>query len=145
MQKLSFSDNQYWSNFIFYATIKVSMNWPLLLSYKGLSWSWSYGSWINNCLCNPCILPLTLSLRIPLMARCGNSVVFSGYSGFPTNKTDWHDITEILLKVALNTIILTLGSYKLAYQFTYKNVSNLYTSTDVTGIIAVVSHHLIEN
>jgi hypothetical protein len=24
-----------------------------------------------------------------------------------TNKTDWHDITEILLKVALNTIILT--------------------------------------
>jgi hypothetical protein len=25
-----------------------------------------------------------------------------------TNKTDWHDITEILLKVALNTIILTI-------------------------------------
>jgi hypothetical protein len=25
-----------------------------------------------------------------------------------TNKTDCHDITEILLKVALNTIILTL-------------------------------------
>jgi hypothetical protein len=24
-----------------------------------------------------------------------------------TNKTDWHDITEILLKVALNTITLT--------------------------------------
>jgi hypothetical protein len=26
----------------------------------------------------------------------------------PTNKTDHHDITEILLKVALNTITLTL-------------------------------------
>jgi hypothetical protein len=31
-------------------------------------------------------------------------VVFIRYSGFPTNKTDHHDITEILLKVALITI-----------------------------------------
>jgi hypothetical protein len=30
-------------------------------------------------------------------------VVFSGYAGFTINKTDCHDITEILLKVALNT------------------------------------------
>ncbi len=36
---------------------------------------------------------------------CKRSVVFS------TNKTDRHDITEILLKVALNTIILTLFPY----------------------------------
>jgi len=35
-------------------------------------------------------------------------VVFSRYSRFPPNKTDRHDITEILLKVALNTITLTL-------------------------------------
>ena len=35
---------------------------------------------------------------------CGRSVVFSGFS---TNKTDRDDITEILLKVALNTIDLT--------------------------------------
>jgi len=40
-------------------------------------------------------------------------MVFSGYSGFSTNKTYCHDITEILLKVALNTIILTLSSLKL--------------------------------
>jgi hypothetical protein len=32
---------------------------------------------------------------------CDKLVVFSGSS---TNKTDLHDITEILLKVALNTI-----------------------------------------
>jgi len=38
----------------------------------------------------------------------GRSVVFSWYSGYPTNKTDRHDITEIMLKVALNTIILIL-------------------------------------
>jgi len=31
-------------------------------------------------------------------------VVFSGYSVSSTNKTDHHDITEILLKVTCNTI-----------------------------------------
>ena len=31
------------------------------------------------------------------------SVVFSRYSGSYTNKTDRHDIAEILLKVSLNT------------------------------------------
>jgi hypothetical protein len=35
-----------------------------------------------------------------------------------TNKTDRHDITEILLKVALNTITLTLTSvYKITYTY----------------------------
>jgi hypothetical protein len=43
---------------------------------------------------------LKLRVGIPLMARCT--------SVFPTNKTDRHDITEILLKMALNTITLTL-------------------------------------
>jgi len=38
----------------------------------------------------------------------GRSVVFSGYSGSSTNKTDRHDMTEILFKVALNTISLFL-------------------------------------
>jgi len=26
--------------------------------YKGLSWLWSYGSWIYNYLCNWCLSPL---------------------------------------------------------------------------------------
>ena len=29
------------------------------------SWSWSYGSWIYNYLCNQCLSPLTLWVRIP--------------------------------------------------------------------------------
>ena len=40
---------------------------------------------------------------------CDRSVVFSGYSGFFHNKTYHHDITEILLKVALNTTTITLN------------------------------------
>ena len=39
------------------------------------------------------------------------SVVFSGTWDSSTNKTDRHDITKILLKVALNTITLTLTRY----------------------------------
>jgi len=39
-----------------------------------------------------------------LSVTCDRSVVFSGYSFSSTNKTDRYDITEILLKVALNTI-----------------------------------------
>jgi len=35
---------------------------------------------------------------------CDRSVVFSGYFGFLQQKTDRHDIAEILLKVALITI-----------------------------------------
>jgi hypothetical protein len=35
----------------------------------------------------------------------------SGTAVSSTNKTDYHDITEILLKVALNTITLTLTPF----------------------------------
>jgi len=43
-----------------------------------------------------------------LSVTCGKSSVFSAFSW--NNKTDRHDIAEILLKVALNTITLTLTS-----------------------------------
>ena len=36
--------------------------------HKGPSWLWSYGSCINNYLCNQCLLKL--SVRAPFMARC---------------------------------------------------------------------------
>ena len=65
----------------------------------GLSWPWSYGSWIYNYLCNQCLSPLKLCVRNTFMARC---TWFSPVSS--TNKTGHYDITEILLKVALNTI-----------------------------------------
>ena len=46
---------------------------------------------------------------------CDRSVVFSGTPVSSTNKTNRHDIAEILLKVALNIIALTLAL--LAYLF----------------------------
>ena len=81
--------------------------------------SWLYGSWIYNYLCNQCLSPLTLSVRIQLW-RCALATTlcdkvcqwlatglwFSpGTLVSSTNKTDLHDITEILL----NTMTLTLS------------------------------------
>ena len=34
------------------------------------SWPWSYGSWINNYLCNQCLSPLMFRVRISIRARC---------------------------------------------------------------------------
>jgi hypothetical protein len=39
-------------------------------SLQGLSWSWSYGSWVFNYLCNQCLSPLKLWVQTPLMVRC---------------------------------------------------------------------------
>jgi hypothetical protein len=82
----------------------------------GPSWSWSYGSWIYNYLCNQWLSPLMLWVRILIRARCTTLcdkvcqwlVTGRWFSPGPpvpsTNKTDCRDITEILLKVVLNTI-----------------------------------------
>jgi len=82
----------------------------------GPLWSWSYGSWIYNYPCNQCLSPLKLWVRISIRARCitlcdkvcqwlAVGQWFS--SGTPVssiNESDRYDITEILLKLALNTI-----------------------------------------
>jgi len=89
---------------------------------KGPSWSWSYGSWIYNYLCYQCLSPLMLWVRILLRRDVLDTILcdivyqwlatgrmFSRDTPISsTNKTDRHDITEILLKVAVNTITLTL-------------------------------------
>ena len=63
--------------------------------------------WLN--LCNQCPSPLTSYLDTTLYDKFVSDLrQLGGFSpGSPvssTNKTDRHDITEILLKVALNTI-----------------------------------------
>ena len=84
--------------------------------------SWSDCSWIYECLCNQCLSPLKLWVWILLRRGVLDTTLcnkvwqwlaagrwFSpGTLVSFTNKTDHHDITEILLKVVLNTINLTL-------------------------------------
>jgi hypothetical protein len=52
----------------------------------------------------PCVNRVYIQYFKYLLAYCDRSVVFSGHSGFL--HPDSHDITEILLKVVLNTINL---------------------------------------
>ena len=108
----------------------VSLDWSVVTlkqtlgfynNGRGPSWLWSYHSWIYNYLCNQCLSPLTLWIQIPLR-RCVLDITLCDIvcqwlaasqwfsPGTPvssTNKTDRHDITEILLKVAIKTITLT--------------------------------------
>ena len=110
----------------------VSMLWSCLVEYityvviyscvQGPSWSWSYCSWIYNYQCNQCLSPLTLWVRLPLRRNVLDTTLCDqvcqwlaacrwlspGTPVSSTNKIDRHDITEILLKVALNTITITL-------------------------------------
>jgi hypothetical protein len=72
-----------------------------------LSWpSWSYGCWIYNYLCNQCLSFHHLCCEFEFWFSSDTPVS-------STNKTDLHDITEILLKVPFNTmtIILTIFSF----------------------------------
>jgi hypothetical protein len=42
------------------------------ISLREPSWSWSCGIWICSYLCNQCLSPLTLCIRIQFMARTTN-------------------------------------------------------------------------
>jgi hypothetical protein len=90
----------------------------LCVSIQILNGRWSYGSWVYNYLCNQCLSPLMLRVRIPLRrgafdtALCdklcqwlATGRLFSPGIPVPsTNKTDRYDISELLLNVALSTI-----------------------------------------
>ena len=88
----------------------------------GPLWSWSYGSCIYNYMCNQYLSPLTLWGRILLYITLHDKIcqwLETGRSFLTdtpvsrTNETDRHDITEILLKVALNSINLSLNHTKI--------------------------------
>ena len=88
--------------------------------------SWSYGSYIYNYLCNQCMSPLKFessSWRGVLDATLCNKICqwqFSPVSSY--NGTDCHDITEMWLKVALNTLALTLYRLYLEPLHTARNL-----------------------
>ena len=97
--------------------LPIWYNVQLCFIIRRPSWLWSYRSWTNNTICNKCLSPLTLRVRIPIVARCtlkklretvcrwlaSGQLVFPGTAVSSTNITDRSDITEILLKVALHT------------------------------------------
>ena len=91
-------------NFWMQKTLVKNDFFEILITFYGLRHFFVYpntiggchGSWIYNYLCNQCLSPQTLWIRIPLMARCTwynimwwslsvtyyRSMVFCWYSGF---------------------------------------------------------------
>ena len=119
----------------------------------GPSWSWSYGtcSWIYNYLCNQCLSPL-MWVRISIRAKCATLydkdcqwlATGEWFSPGPpvsfTNKIERHNIAEILLKVALNTIKQTnkqtslIGYYfEFYYTACFLSFFSQFNETCVTG------------
>jgi hypothetical protein len=80
---------------------------PLYLKLFLTKWVWSYGSWIYNYLCNQCTDVVSSILDQGGCTTLCDKLCQWFSLGPPvssTNKTERHDITEILLKVALSTI-----------------------------------------
>jgi len=107
-----------------------------LKGVQRLSWSWSYGSWICNKYAISAyhhwccefelhswrgVVDTTLCDKVCQWLATGRWLS-PGPLVSSTNKTDRHDITEILLKVALNTIKQTNIKDVL-----YLHMSNPYT------------------
>jgi hypothetical protein len=102
-------------------------------------------------LCNQCLSPLMLWVRISIRARCTTLCdkacqslgAGSWFSQNPpvssTNKTDRHDITEILLKVALNIIKQTNNQYRYDTIF---GGDNLYFYSDQLCVLCTFIIHL---
>jgi hypothetical protein len=84
--------------------------------FKGASLPWKYGSWIYSYICNQYLSPLMLWVRISIRAWCKTLCdkncqwhatsrwLSSGHLLSSTNITECHNINEVFLKVALNTI-----------------------------------------
>ena len=102
-----------------------------IIQRPGSSCVWSYGSWIYNNIYNQYLSPLKLWVRIslrrdvPYTTLCDKvwKWLMAGWWFSPgttissINKTERHHISEILLKVALDTNTLTPNLILLAYTF----------------------------
>ena len=99
---------------------------------------WSNGSWIYTYLCNQCLSPLMLWVRISIRVRCTTLCDkvcqwlptcrwFSpGTPVSSTNKTDCHDIAEILLKVPLNNIKQTNSCHLCSHRTPTFTILSIY-------------------
>jgi hypothetical protein len=92
----------------------------------------SYGSWIYNYLCNHCLSFHHLSIEFEFWFSANTPVS-------ATNKADLHDIAEILLKVAFNTITLFLKSLNI------EDITNDWKTTQHVSIFKKGPKYISEN
>jgi hypothetical protein len=65
---------------------------------------------------------------------CDKLRILSGYSISPTNKTDLHDITEILTKIPLNTMNLNLNLYRELQSWTLRIIWFTFVTQDFSYV-----------
>ena len=121
------------------------------LQWRGPSWPWSYGGWTCNCLCDRCLSPLMLRVRILIRTRCTTLCdkvcqwLATGWWFSPDtsvssiNKAD-HNMAEMLLKVALNTIKQTLqwrGHHGHDYMVSSTNKADCHYRTEILLKVAL--------
>ena len=129
---------------------------------QGASCSWSYVSCIYNYLCKQCLSTLKLWVQIPLMAKCTRYNIMwltfvsdlqqvGGFSPSTlvssNNKTDRYDITETLLKVALNTITISQRRHGAVLNNPHKistqwNINVVFTNISQYGRSVIVFREL---
>jgi hypothetical protein len=128
----------------------IQFNFPG--SYILILWPWLYESWIYNYLCNYCLSPLMLWVRISIRARCTTLcdkvcqwlATDRWFSPGPpissTNKTDCHDITKILLKMALHhqaTYVFEKTCFLIYISFLFSG-SNVQIPSEVVILNSIV-------
>ena len=131
--------------------------YPIPIYHQGPSCSWSYGSWIYNYRCCECLSPLMLWVRISTRARCttlcdkvcqwlATGRWFSpGPPVSSTNKTDRHDMTEILLKVVINTIKQTIKQTYILIYIEVGHTAFVYNKTDPHDITEILLKVALNN
>jgi hypothetical protein len=141
--------------------IRIYIQHNIPIQVLGPSWPWSNSSWIYNYLCNWCLSPLMLWFRIPLRGGCiilcdeachwlaAGRWFSSGTLHSSTNKSDRHDIADILMKVALNTIkpnlIQVIHTTVFWWMFisTYPKRDNSLLSRILLHFVNVINDHLL--
>jgi hypothetical protein len=102
---------------------------------------------VVHVLCNLCLSPLTLWVRTPLRRGVLDTTLCDKvcqwlttgwwfFSVSSTNKTDRHDITGILLKVALNTIKQTILPYDdshIVFEILLKELLPFFTHSNISS------------
>ena len=131
---------------------------PSILSQNmaGSSWSWSYGSWIYNLTMKSVVITTSgVSLNpahgevysihyvikfVSDLRQAGAFLRVLGTLVSSTNKNERHDITEILLKLALST--LTLIQNKAIWSYKSFKTSHLYRKIYIYSwtLICTLSH-----
>jgi hypothetical protein len=126
------SDSRYLYEYIIYSGAVLGSTQGFVL-IVGPWWSCSYCSWTYNYICNQCLSPLTLWVWIPLSRGVLDTTLWDKVcqwnaagrwfspdtTVFSTDKTDRHDLTDILLKVAFNSIILNPNPNLISERFKY--------------------------